>query len=241
MQDDGTTVWVSDPRAGVESHSPGAAINVARTALDLAHLRPVNVYLGGSSTADARGASDGLDIATRLLQALQGAHPSGGTESDVQVDSRDPLTGHGVHLYRHGRGGLRARDYNPAPAINALGADIAVHMIGANDLALDALPASGYEAIMRAMVDASTRPGLVHILVNQHPIDYIGDADWEGYADALRRVADSRPGRVAAVDASAAFMARRRGGDTSWYAPDGVHLNDIGHAMLAGEIARALT
>ena len=234
-----TTLESASPGSSTSGTSP--ALLAVQGILDRADVQPVQIYVGGSSTA-LGGASTGTKrFADRLLASLQKAHPSGGAETAVQYSSWTTDTGNGVHMYNYATSGSSAASYSAASRIVARSAQIAIHMIGSNDL-LAGTTAGEYETIMRNMLaacDSTVTFPVVHVLGHHGPRLIWADSTWDTYRDALARIAADRPDDTVLVDAGATFQVMRRNGDTSGYDADGVHMNDAGNATLGGIFARA--
>lgn len=232
----------------------------ARLAVNREAGNPSNfVFLGSSTTASSLPTS----YVARVVAGLQARYPSGlGTETAVQANPSslwDTIhTTPGIHGYNGGEGGTTSGNYlrdARVDRITPLEPVVVMHMAGENDL-LYSTPYDEYQANIESWIDkidAGTTQPVQHILVHKYP--RWGEAvagpspdhyqlPWDGYRDALMRIAMSRT-NVGFIDTAAAFYdagVDGQGGDPlDLISADDTHANPSGQGLIADLILEALT
>lgn len=173
------------------------------------------VLVGDSTVEGVRGPVPGyrdLSWADRLALAFERARP--GTDT--------------INLGRRGLTAAQVRDAQLQRALDAR-ADLAIVVAGGNDVLLG-LPLQPALAAMGEMVDALRAAG-AEVVTMDLVDDGRGLASFAPLSEAVRALgAWHAPLRDGA-------LARER----DLYAPDGLHLNARGHAIVAADVGKALS
>lgn len=225
------------------------ALAIMHSGLAARRWSPFRMVVLGSSTAYGSDVPALSSVTARLMAHLQASYPARGFEASLTtVDagysslSRIP----GVHVYNGAVPGATSANYLDATKVTRVGTinpTAVVHIIGSNDYAADADPATVKANLLDWIGDldaAITKPA-VHILVHAHRRGDVTTPDypWSAYGDALRAIAIENPATVAFVDLDLAFQ---KVGVPSpdvldMLSPDNVHLSVQGHDFMADELA----
>jgi lysophospholipase L1-like esterase len=233
------------------------ALSPLRAALARHRLNPARVAFYGSSTTAGVGSSEPSNSYVNIIaRRLQAAYPSGiaGYEYGVTTPGTLAITSPnvlpGVQVVNGGVGGTVASNYIDGTAmtnIELLRPDCVVHMIGANDYFFDVAPAT-YQAQLENRLtlidDAIVGKDTCHVLVHSYRrLDVTTPAySWSEYGAALRAIAASRD-NVFFIDLSAEYQNLGSEGSDPYglISGDQIHQTDVGHALMADLIYRALT
>ena len=197
------------------------------------------VFLGSSTTA-------GYDVALtdsyvyKLMQKIQATYPNGGTESTIGNLDSAKITTPGFHAYNGAVGGNMSSYYlngTDQPKVKAIDPMIVVHMVGSNDYANNVTPTAykGYIESALTYLRANLTGPVLHILAHQHHrLDVAAPAyPWSAYRDALASIADASKD-VLFLNLGDSFDPIVGTTDPfNFVKPDNIHLNPIGHTLLA--------
>lgn len=235
------------------------ATNLApmRAALARHRIAPARLAFYGSSTTAGVGASEASTSYVNILaRRFQSAYPSGiaGYEYPVTTPGTLAITSPnvlpGVQVVNGGVGGTVASNYIDTTAMTNIGLlrpDCLVHMIGSNDYFFGVDPAT-YKGQLDSRLDAIdatiTGKDVCHVLVHSYRrLDVTTPAyPWGDYLTSLRQIAAERD-NVFVIDLSAEYvrLGVETGDPYGLISGDLIHQTDVGHALMADLVYRALT
>lgn len=214
---------------GVNTRFPVLAARLDAAATGAA----VVVVFAGSSTTKGTGASDRrrTSYAALVSERLRSRHPRIRTENV-------------------GVGGTTAASYLPDEVCDRVAAQrpaAILHMVGSNDYARGVSPtAYGVTLASRLeRIDAGLDQACQHVLIHTFARPDITEpaAPWDAFREQLDQVAAGHPERVI-VDVDRAFIdlgvGYRLPDPRGLIGPDGKHLTDAGHAVMADLVWQAL-
>lgn len=220
---------------------------------------PIKVVCVGSSTTAGTGATTPSDRwVNQFALALQRSYPSGVCEWEPPVitlaDAAAAVpTLPGVHVINGGVGGTTSGDYVSAGTltnIDTVAPAIVVHMIGANDYALDADPQAfgdNLETVI-GLIDAQV-PNVLHLVCDTYARPDVSAPlyPWADYVEEMKARAAALSNVLFVGQNDEWVAADASGYDpvdplrlTRWRLAADIHPSDAGHQLLAAMVTRAL-
>ena len=154
----------------------------------------------------------------------------------------------GTHILNAAWGGSESSDYvsaGLASRISGYNPSIVMHGVGANDWTRGRTPSSFRENVLRTIDRITSTKPIWHVLVHQHESTITSPSiqhTWDDFLSELYEIARIRK-NVIVVDTSQEMRDFGVGlglNDPNQLMLDGSHLNDAGHKILAGIVARKL-